>query len=146
LRILTLTGRCVDDSGEYLTKADRIAGQCAASACARHFGHGAAQVDVDEIRAFGGDDPGGVCHVIGIASEDLNAHWALFLGEIDHFARPFTAEPHGGGAEEFRADQAGSLLFAEESERVIRVARHGTKHKGTIGDNRAVPHTDHYKR
>ena len=126
----------------------RAAHQGGAVAVIHDLPHGAAHVQVDDLRPglFQGDG-GGLRHAGGIAAENLHRRRTLLRKAAQQGKGFFIAEAQGLGGDELRAGKGGALLPAEKAEGGVGNAGHGGQHQGRFqGDvadlHRIPPYLD----
>ena len=110
--------------GRVTHQAGAVPGVC-------HFGHGAAHIDVDDVRPgnFGGDGRP-LLHAHGVAAEDLGGGGVLPLPQLQQGHGLFVLKAQGLGADHLRAGQPRPLLPADSPEGRIRHPRHGGQGQG----------------
>ena len=138
---LVVAEACLDGDGQRGVAHHRggdseqfgyVAQHARAGAFARHFAHGAAPVEVDEVGL-------GLLHHVEalqerpfLAAEDLDADRALCLVEA-HFAEAlFGVADEGLGGDELADEHVGAMLLAQGAEGLVGHVVHRREEEGKI--------------
>jgi len=99
--------------------------------CLRNLGHGAAHVQVDDVRALVRQNAGGLGQVLGLGAQDLHGD-GLLLGQVGgDLHRALAVVDQGLGADLLARGQRAAELLADQAERGVGNARHGSETDGT---------------
>ena len=110
-RIFTLTGSGVAPATASTSRQALVwvVEHRGAGAGLRHLPDRAAEVDVDDVGAGGGDDPGGLGHRGRVRAEDLDRQGVLVGGDPEIAERPLVAVLDPGHRDHLRADEPGPV-------------------------------------
>ncbi len=95
----------------------------------RHFAHGAAEVDVDEVGARRLDHPRRVGHRARLGAEDLDRQRMLVGGDAQVAERLLVPVLDPGAADHLRADETGTETAPLAAKRLHADPRHRRQHE-----------------
>ena len=102
----------------------------------RHLADGAAEVDVDDVRARVLDHAGGLGHHAGLGAEDLNRERMLVGGDPQVAERALVLVREPGAADHLRADEPGAEAAALAAEGLHADPGHRARARGGRGSRR----------
>ena len=100
-----------------------------AGAGLRDLADGAAEVDVDDVRAGGDDGRRGLGHVCRLGAEDLDGERPLVFRDTQVAERALVAVVDAGAAHHLGADETGAVTPTLPPERLHAHARHRREHE-----------------
>ena len=118
----------IRDRGDDLLRPARVVEQRRAGARLRHLAHGAAEVDVDDVRAGLDDHLRGLGHQRRLGAEDLNGERMLVSRDPQVAERPLVAVVKAGAADHLRTDEPRAEPAALPAERLHADAGHRGEH------------------
>ncbi len=115
--------------GDDPARAIGLVEQRRAGAGLRDLADGAAEVDVDDVRACGDDRRRGLGHVRRLGAEDLDGERPLVLRDSQVAERALVAVVNAGAAHHLRADETGAVAPALPPEGLHAHAGHRREHE-----------------
>ena len=119
----------VRDRLDDRARARRLLEAVRARAGLRHLADGAAEVDVDDVRARILDHARGLGHHAGLGAEDLNRQRMLVGGDPQVAERALVLVREPGAADHLRADEPGAEAAALPAEGLHAHACHRREHE-----------------
>ncbi len=110
-------------------RAGRLLQAVRTGAGLRHLAHGAAEVDVDDVRARVLDHPRSLGHDAGLRAEDLHRERMLVGGDAQVPERALVLVGEAGAADHLRADEPGAETTTLAAKRLHAHACHGRQNE-----------------